>query len=314
MCLGRPQAHARPHHGVERVGDADDESAGRVFLDAGADLLHHLEVDAQKIDTAHAGLAWHAGGDDADGGAVDGVVQVVPVIWASKPSTGEDWTRSSALPLGMPSAMSNMLTSPSSRPMRWAQRAADLAGADQCNLGTRHVGNGPSPCGTAERPCRVGAARQRRSSHCSDVALRTERLLLWSRCSTLTSPRSPRPPRSRSGRAGRGAAPDRRPSASRSGARRCSLNSCASKLCASKSSFTRNSPSRTGRGRGDQLDGVVVERVDQDDEALGLVAAAMVHRRDAVEHHRVKLARDLQIVAGGQRARRDRETKTAPLP
>ena len=44
---------------------------GRVFLDAGADLLHHLEVDAEQIVAAHARLARHAGGDDADVGAFD---------------------------------------------------------------------------------------------------------------------------------------------------------------------------------------------------------------------------------------------------
>ena len=49
---------------------------GRVFLDAGADLLHHLEVDAEQIVAAHAGLARHAGGDDADVGAFDGVIVV----------------------------------------------------------------------------------------------------------------------------------------------------------------------------------------------------------------------------------------------
>ena len=61
----------RPDHGVERVGDDDDEGVGRVLLDAGADLLHHLEVDADEVVAAHAGLARHAGGDDADVGAVD---------------------------------------------------------------------------------------------------------------------------------------------------------------------------------------------------------------------------------------------------
>src|SRR5882672_3864998 len=52
----------RPYHGVERIGDADHEGVGRVFLDAGADLLHHLEIDAQEIVAAHAGLARHPGG------------------------------------------------------------------------------------------------------------------------------------------------------------------------------------------------------------------------------------------------------------
>ena len=66
----------RPHHRVERIGDADDEGVRRVFLDAGADLLHHLEIDAEQIVAAHAGLARHAGGDDADVGALDRLVGI----------------------------------------------------------------------------------------------------------------------------------------------------------------------------------------------------------------------------------------------
>ncbi|MNN31467.1 hypothetical protein D3C81_1451560 [compost metagenome] len=64
-----------PDHGVERVGDADDEGVGGVLLDALADGLHDLEVDADQVVAAHARLARHAGGDDADVGACDvGVV------------------------------------------------------------------------------------------------------------------------------------------------------------------------------------------------------------------------------------------------
>ncbi len=63
-----------PDHGVERVGDADHERIRRIFADAFADGFHDLEVDAQQIVTAHAGLAWHAGGHDADIRAFDGSV------------------------------------------------------------------------------------------------------------------------------------------------------------------------------------------------------------------------------------------------
>ncbi len=61
----------RPDHRVERVGDADDEGVGRVRLDARADRVHHLEIDAEQIVAAHAGLARHAGGDDHHVGAGD---------------------------------------------------------------------------------------------------------------------------------------------------------------------------------------------------------------------------------------------------
>jgi hypothetical protein len=46
----------RPDHRVERVGDADHESVGSVGLDAFAHGLHHLQVDAQQVVAAHAGL------------------------------------------------------------------------------------------------------------------------------------------------------------------------------------------------------------------------------------------------------------------
>src|SRR5439155_22765422 len=39
----------RPYHRIQRVGDADDEGVGGILLDAGADLLHDLEIDAQEI-------------------------------------------------------------------------------------------------------------------------------------------------------------------------------------------------------------------------------------------------------------------------
>ena len=61
----------RPDHGVERVGDDDDEGGGGILLDAGADLLHHLDVDADEVVAAHARLAGYAGGDDADVGTLN---------------------------------------------------------------------------------------------------------------------------------------------------------------------------------------------------------------------------------------------------
>ena len=53
-----------PHHRVERIGDADDERARGVGLDAFADRLHDFQVDAEQIVTAHPRLARHAGGND----------------------------------------------------------------------------------------------------------------------------------------------------------------------------------------------------------------------------------------------------------
>ena len=72
MCFGRPQAFCS----AQTMASSGlvmqmTKAFGRVLLDAGADLLHHLEIDAEQIVAAHAGLARHAGGDDADVGAVD---------------------------------------------------------------------------------------------------------------------------------------------------------------------------------------------------------------------------------------------------
>ena len=61
-------------HDVERIGDADDEGLGRVFLDALADRVHDLRVGGDKIVAAHARLTRNAGGDDDDVGALDRLV------------------------------------------------------------------------------------------------------------------------------------------------------------------------------------------------------------------------------------------------
>jgi hypothetical protein len=91
------------------------------YLDAGADLLHDLQVDAQKIVAAHAGLARHAGGDDADIGAFDGLIVVgtrqLGVEAVDRRGLGDV----ERLALRNTSAMSNRTMSPSSfKPARWA--------------------------------------------------------------------------------------------------------------------------------------------------------------------------------------------------
>src|SRR5690606_18493201 len=53
-----------------------DEGLGRIFADARADLLHHLEIDADQVVAAHAGLSRHAGGNDADVRALDAGIVV----------------------------------------------------------------------------------------------------------------------------------------------------------------------------------------------------------------------------------------------
>ena len=129
----------RPHHRVERVGDADDEGVGGVLLDAGADLLHHLEVDAQQIVAAHAGLARHAGGDDADVGAVDRVIGVgagevgVETVDRGRLRDIERLALGHAFGDVEHHDVAELLQAD-----EVSQRAADLTGADQSNLVARH--------------------------------------------------------------------------------------------------------------------------------------------------------------------------------
>ncbi|MNT81291.1 hypothetical protein D3C72_2208710 [compost metagenome] len=64
MCWQTGELLQSPNHRIERVGDADDESVGSVFLDACADLFHDLQVDTKKIVAAHARLTRHTSGYD----------------------------------------------------------------------------------------------------------------------------------------------------------------------------------------------------------------------------------------------------------
>ena len=50
------------------------KALGAYFLMPAPTWLHHLEIDVEQIVAAHARLARHAGGDDADVGAFDRVV------------------------------------------------------------------------------------------------------------------------------------------------------------------------------------------------------------------------------------------------
>ena len=114
---------------------------GAYFLMPDADLLHHLEVDAEKVVAAHAGLARHAGGDDADLGAVDRIVGVgagharVEAVDRRRLDQVERLALRNALGDVEQHDVAELLEAD-----EMGKRAADLAGTDQCNLGTRHVG------------------------------------------------------------------------------------------------------------------------------------------------------------------------------
>ena len=66
--------------------------------------------------------------------------ELVPTSFASKPSTGEDWDEIERLALR--DALGDVEQHDVAELLetdQMSERAADLAGADQCNLGTRHV-------------------------------------------------------------------------------------------------------------------------------------------------------------------------------
>src|SRR5690349_61596 len=63
-------------HGVEGVGDADQDGVGRALDDLLRDLSDDALVGADEVVAAHAGLAGDAGGDDDDIGVFGLVVGV----------------------------------------------------------------------------------------------------------------------------------------------------------------------------------------------------------------------------------------------
>lgn len=129
----------RPDHGVERVGDADDESFRRIFLDARAHLFHHLQVDAQEIVAAHARLARHACGDDDDVCAFNGGV----IVRASelRIETIDRRRFGDIQPLALRGAFRNVEKDDVTEFLQTGQvseRTADHAGADEGNLVACH--------------------------------------------------------------------------------------------------------------------------------------------------------------------------------
>jgi hypothetical protein len=112
---------------------------GRVFLDAGAHLLHHLQIDAQKIVAAHAGLARHAGGDDANVGAVNHLIGInagelrIEAVDRRRLRKIERFALRRAF-----GDVEHHHVAEFFQADQVSKRATDLAGADQCNLVSFH--------------------------------------------------------------------------------------------------------------------------------------------------------------------------------
>ena len=142
FCCGRPQDFCS----AQTIASSGlvmqmTNAFGAYFLMPAPTWLHDLEIDVEQVVAAHAGLARHAGGDDADVGAFDGFVLLVPVNLASKSLTGEDCGDIERLALR--DAFHDVEQDDVAELLEAnevGQRAADLAGADQRNLVTRHGG------------------------------------------------------------------------------------------------------------------------------------------------------------------------------
>ena len=116
-----------------------DEGVGRVRLEAGADRLHHLEIDAEQVVAAHAGLARHAGGDDDDVGAGDRriVARAGELGVEALDRAGFGEIERLALRHAVDDVEQDDVAEFLER-RQVGQGAADLAGPDQSNLLARH--------------------------------------------------------------------------------------------------------------------------------------------------------------------------------
>ena len=112
---------------------------GRMLLDAVSDRFHDLEVDADQIVAAHAGLARHAGGDDDHVGAGDIGVVVRALVLGIEPVDRRGFGDVETL------ALRNTFRDVEEHDVaeflqadEMGERAADLAGADERDLVTGH--------------------------------------------------------------------------------------------------------------------------------------------------------------------------------
>ena len=109
------QLVSRLRHGVQRIGNDDEDAVGRILHDLAHHIAHDLVVGVEQIVAAHARLARNAGGDHHDV-RVCGIGIIVGAEneasrafrWAS-PQAGRE-----PLPCGTPSMMSISTTSASS--------------------------------------------------------------------------------------------------------------------------------------------------------------------------------------------------------
>ena len=140
LFFGRPQAFCSAHTMASSgLVTHDDEGVGRVLLDAGAGLVHDLDVDAEQVVAAHAGLARHAGGDDDDVGAFDVGVGVGGLQVEVEALDGAGLAE--VEPLAAGNAFDDVEQDDVAEFLEadeMSKRSADHASADQRDFGARH--------------------------------------------------------------------------------------------------------------------------------------------------------------------------------
>ena len=128
-----------PNHGVERIGDADDEGIGGMAFDSVGDRLHHLQIDAEQIVPAHAWLARDARSDDHDIGAGYGAVIIGAADMRVETGDRSGLRQVERFTLRRPfrdieeDDVAQFLEAD-----KMGKRAADLTCADQCDLFSPH--------------------------------------------------------------------------------------------------------------------------------------------------------------------------------
>ena len=112
-----------------------------MLLDAGADGFHDLQVDADQVVAAHAGLARHAGRDDAHVGARDRAVvgDAAARVLGVEAFDGAGLREVERLALG--GAFHHVHQDDVAEILlagEQSERAADLAGSDEGDFPARH--------------------------------------------------------------------------------------------------------------------------------------------------------------------------------
>ena len=116
------------------------KASGQLSLMPDADRLHHLEVDSDEVVAAHAGLARNAGRDDHDIGSGQAGKIIGPDHPRIEPLDRRRFGEVERLALRY--AFDDVEQDDVAeflQPGQKSQRAADLAGADQCDFLACHA-------------------------------------------------------------------------------------------------------------------------------------------------------------------------------